>query len=150
MRTAALLLLAIPLWADSLLIGLPTSQAVFCMAYTSATPITLCSDSTSPTAQMHALQLARAGAPADSIASWATPDSAFVPRLENGRCPFCVRLMWTSRVEISNYGAATLMACPPGYYDEQGEFHAPAQCNTLTRGAVCSKGHTWTERESTW
>lgn len=59
-------------------------------------------------------------------------------------CPVCLATGQKSTISI---GACmtTAMWCGNGYYDEDGNFHAPKECNKSTCDYTCSNGHSWAE-----
>jgi hypothetical protein len=61
--------------------------------------------------------------------------------LVDGRCSVCAMYGARSTVSVDTIGTCTAIACPQGYYDEDGQWHTPIACNTCTRGAWCSNGH---------
>ena len=62
----------------------------------------------------------------------------------DGICPECKELGLKSTV-TQLYGTTTLLNCGNGYWDEDGNYHAPEPCNTTTIHYECSQGHSWTE-----
>lgn len=60
-------------------------------------------------------------------------------------CPKCAEEGTQSKV-YPGMLTMTAMHCGNGYYDEQGVYHPPNPCNTLTRHYSCSNGHTFTRQ----
>lgn len=68
------------------------------------------------------------------------PPSA-VGTLIDGKCSVCQKAGLKSTVVMDGGGSCTAMYCGSGYYDEDGKFHAPKDCNTCTYRGKCSRGH---------
>jgi hypothetical protein len=62
----------------------------------------------------------------------------------DGKCPICKAEGKLSTVSVGMC-MTTAMFCGNGYYDEQGNFHAPEQCNSTTCEYTCSNGHHFSE-----
>ena len=61
-------------------------------------------------------------------------------------CPFCKTLNQTSEVYRDSC-SLTSMWCGDGYWDENGAYHPPENCNKMTCHYYCNKGHEWSEEE---
>lgn len=60
-------------------------------------------------------------------------------------CEQCKNEGKTSTIHEPMGGSTTLMAFSPGYYDEQGKYHATKNPNKTTYDYRCSNGHSWSE-----
>lgn len=58
----------------------------------------------------------------------------------DGKCPIC-KLEGKKSIVEPGMCSMTLMFCGNGYYDEDGNFHAPNDCNKTTCSYSCSNGH---------
>jgi len=66
----------------------------------------------------------------------------------DGICPKCKATRHQSRV-YPGVCSSTLMFCGSGYYDINGNFVPPSECNKMTCSYSCSLGHSFTEEPKT-
>jgi hypothetical protein len=62
----------------------------------------------------------------------------------DGICPVCKKEGQKSTVTVGTC-TSTLMFCGSGYYDEQGDFVPPSDCNHTSCSYRCSRGHEFTD-----
>ena len=60
------------------------------------------------------------------------------------KCPECQKENKKSKV-YPTYTTTTPLYCPPGYYDEDGEWSELEDGNTITQNYRCSNGHEFSE-----
>lgn len=65
-------------------------------------------------------------------------------KTEKKLCPICQKEGKKSTVRQTG-AYSTLEYCGTGFYDEDGEFHTPRNCNQTIVSYSCSNGHTWSE-----
>lgn len=65
-------------------------------------------------------------------------------KTEKKFCPICQKEGKKSTVRQTG-AYSTLAYCGNGFYDEDGNFHPPRDCNQTTFSYSCSNGHTWSE-----
>ena len=61
-------------------------------------------------------------------------------------CPICQKEGLKSKVYIG-WCTITALNCGNGHYDEDGHYHPPEPCNTMTCEYTCSNDHPWSESE---
>lgn len=64
-------------------------------------------------------------------------------------CPICQREGKRSKIHIGG-SFCTLAHCGSGYYDENGDYHAPKRCNSCSTSYTCSNGHAFSASEESW
>lgn len=62
-----------------------------------------------------------------------------------GRCSVCMKENKESTVTCEAGFNCTAMYCGSGYYDKDGTFIPPPNCNTCTQTCRCSNGHVITD-----
>lgn len=66
--------------------------------------------------------------------------------LKKEECPECVALGWRHKTWVQHHYDVTAMMGAPGYWDEDGNWHAPCDPNITTRYYKCSNGHQWSKK----